>query len=79
MLSDPAFGAACALGAALAWSITSLLARTLMPHYGSVTINAVRSGIAGALLIAGVVLIDGPGVLVAMSTTTAVLPPTSTP
>ena len=70
MLSDPAFGAACALGAALAWSITSLLARTLMPHYGSVTINAVRSGIAGALLIAGVVLIDGPGVLVAMSTTT---------
>ena len=41
-----------------------------MPHYGSVTINAVRSGIAGALLIAGVVLIDGPGVLVAMSTTT---------
>jgi drug/metabolite transporter (DMT)-like permease len=70
VLSDPAFGAACALGAALAWSITSLLARTLMPHYGSVTINAVRSGIAGTLLIAGVLLIDGPGVLVTMSTTT---------
>lgn len=35
MLSDPAFGAACALGAALAWSVTSLLARTLMPYDGS--------------------------------------------
>ena len=67
MLSDPAFGAVCALGAALAWSVTSLLARTLMPHYGSVTINAVRSGIAGALLVACVVLTDGPAVLVAMS------------
>ena len=67
MLSDPAFGAVCALGAALAWSITSLLARTLMPYYGSVTINAVRSGIAGALLVICVVLLDGPGVLVAMS------------
>jgi uncharacterized membrane protein len=70
VLSDPAFGAVCALGAALAWSVTSLLARTLMPHYGSVTINAVRSGIAGALLVACVVLTDGPGVLVAMSGTT---------
>jgi drug/metabolite transporter (DMT)-like permease len=70
VLPDPAFGAACALGAALAWSITSLLARTLMPHYGSVTINAVRSGIAGALLVGCVVLTDGPAVLVAMSGTT---------
>ena len=70
MLSDPTFGALCGLGAALAWSITSLLARTLMPHYGSVTINAVRSGIAGALLVAAVALTAGPGVLVAMSATT---------
>jgi drug/metabolite transporter (DMT)-like permease len=68
--SDSAFGAVCALGAALAWSVTSLLARTLMPYYGSVTINAVRSGIAGALLLACVALLDGPGVLVAMSGTT---------
>ena len=48
MSPHPAFRALCALGAALAWSITSLLARTLLPHYGSVTINAIRSGIAGA-------------------------------
>jgi drug/metabolite transporter (DMT)-like permease len=73
VLSDPAFGAACALGAALAWSITSLLARTLMPHYGSVTINAVRSGIAGALLVGCVLAVDGPGALTAMSTTTFVV------
>jgi drug/metabolite transporter (DMT)-like permease len=68
--SDPALGAACALGSALAWSVTSLLARTLMPQYGSVTINAVRSGIAGVLLLACVVTLDGPAVLVAMSGTT---------
>jgi drug/metabolite transporter (DMT)-like permease len=68
--SHPAFGALCALGAALAWSITSLLARTLMPHYGSVTINAVRSGIAGTFLVAWVVVADGPAPLVTMSGTT---------
>ena len=69
-LSDPALGALCALGAALAWSITSLLARSLMPHYSSVTINAVRSGIAGTLLALAVTATDGPGALVAMSGTT---------
>lgn len=70
MPPHPAFGALCALGAALAWSITSLLARTLLPHYGSVTINAIRSGVAGTLLVACVVVLDGPGGLVAMSGTT---------
>ncbi|HEX9819494.1 MAG TPA: DMT family transporter [Methylomirabilota bacterium] len=73
MPSEPALGAACALGAALAWSVTSLLARTLMPHYGSVTINAVRSGIAGTLLVGCVVTLHGPAVLVTMSATTFVL------
>jgi drug/metabolite transporter (DMT)-like permease len=70
VLSDPALGALCALGAALAWSITSLLARSLMPHYGSVTINAVRSGIAGTLLVLCVTATAGPGSLVAMSAAT---------
>jgi uncharacterized membrane protein len=70
VLTDPALGAVCALGAALAWSVTSLLARSLMPHYGSVTINAVRSGIAGVLLIACVSARDGPATLVTMSATT---------
>jgi drug/metabolite transporter (DMT)-like permease len=70
---EPALGAACALGAALAWSVTSLLARTLMPHYGSVTINAVRSGLAGGLLLTCVVVVDGPETLVAMSASTFLL------
>jgi len=69
----PALGALCALGAALAWSITSLLARTLMPHHGSVAINAIRSGVAGTLLLACVVVVNGPAALVTMSGATFVL------
>ena len=71
-MSDPTFGALCALASALAWSVTSLLARSLIPHYGSVTINAVRSGAAGALLLIVVMVIDGPGTLTAMSRATFV-------
>ena len=67
MISDPTFGALCALGAALAWSVTSLLARSVIAHYGSVTINAVRSGVAGTLLVTWVVLSEGPASLVTMS------------
>jgi drug/metabolite transporter (DMT)-like permease len=73
VISEPTFGALCALGAALAWSVTSLLARSVMAHYGSVTINAVRSGVAGALLVACVLVTAGPGALVAMSGTTFLL------
>jgi hypothetical protein len=32
VISDPTFGALCALGAALAWSVTSLLAGSVMAH-----------------------------------------------
>jgi drug/metabolite transporter (DMT)-like permease len=70
VISDPTWGALCALGAALAWSVTSLLARSVIAHYGSVTINAVRSGIAGTLLAAWVAVSEGPAALVAMSWTT---------
>jgi drug/metabolite transporter (DMT)-like permease len=73
VLSEPAVGALCALGAALAWSVTSLLARTLMPLYSSVAINAVRSGLAGALLVACVIVLDGPAALVTMSAMTFVV------
>jgi drug/metabolite transporter (DMT)-like permease len=73
VISDPTLGALCALGAALAWSVTSLLARSIIAHYGSVTINAVRSGIAGTLLVSWVVLSDGPATLVTMSWTTFAL------
>src|SRR4030095_16993701 len=70
VMSDPTFGALCALASALAWSVTSLLARSLIPHYGSVTINAVRSGAAGVLLLIVVIAIEGPHVLTAMSRAT---------
>ena len=73
MISDPTFGALCALGAALAWSVTSLLARSVLPHYGSVTINAVRSGVAGALLVVCVIAGEGAAALVTMSWTTFAL------
>jgi drug/metabolite transporter (DMT)-like permease len=77
VISDPTFGALCALGAALAWSVTSVLARSIIAHYGSVTINAVRSGIAGTLLVVVVVLSEGPATLVTMSWTTFALLVTS--
>jgi drug/metabolite transporter (DMT)-like permease len=73
VISDPTWGALCALGAALAWSVTSLLARSVIAHYGSVTINAVRCGVAGTLLVICVVLGEGPAALVTMSWTTFVL------
>lgn len=73
MISDPTLGALCALGAALAWSVTSLLARSIIAHYGSVTINAVRSGIAGTLLVTWVVVREGPAPLVTMSWATFAL------
>jgi drug/metabolite transporter (DMT)-like permease len=73
VISDPALGAVCALAAALAWSITSLLARSVIAHYGSVTINAVRSGVAGTLLVVVVLLTEGPAALVTMSWTTFAL------
>src|SRR5262245_46001109 len=44
-----------------------------MPYYGSVTINAVRSGVAGVLLVACVVVLDGPAALVTMSGATFVV------
>src|SRR5678815_4889464 len=72
VMSDPTFGALCALASALAWSVTSLMARTLIPHYGSVTINAVRSGAAGVLLLVLVMAVDGPHTLFAMSGATFV-------
>jgi drug/metabolite transporter (DMT)-like permease len=67
VISDPALGAVYALAAALAWSVTSLLARSLIDDYGSVIVNAVRWALAGALLVVCVVVREGPAALVAMS------------
>jgi drug/metabolite transporter (DMT)-like permease len=57
--AGPAFGAACALLSAAAWAVNSLLVRTLSPPFTSVTINAVRATLGGAVLLVGVVAVGG--------------------
>ena len=59
MIEDTTFGALAALGSAVAWAVTSLLARSLMSELGSVGLNAIRSTIGGALLIAWVLATAG--------------------
>jgi drug/metabolite transporter (DMT)-like permease len=66
-LSPDAAGALCALGSALAWSVIGLMVRTLAPHYSSVTINAMRSLVAGAILLAWVVASGGPDAVAGLS------------
>lgn len=48
----------CALGSAVMWAVTSLLVRSLSPHFSSVGINVLRSAVGGALLV-GYVLLEG--------------------
>jgi drug/metabolite transporter (DMT)-like permease len=48
----------CALGSAVMWAVTSLLVRSLSPHFTSVGINALRSAVGGTLLV-GYVLLEG--------------------
>jgi len=55
------------LGSAVAWAVTSLLARSLMSELGSVGVNAIRSTIGGVLLIAWVLATAGAGVFTAIS------------
>ena len=67
MIEDTTFGALAALGSAVAWAVTSLLARSLMSELGSVGLNAIRSTIGGALLIARVLATAGAGAFTAIS------------
>ncbi len=67
MIEPETLGALAALAAALLWAVTSLLARTLLADLGSVTVNAVRTGTAGVLLLAWVVGTRGAGVFGAVS------------
>jgi drug/metabolite transporter (DMT)-like permease len=67
VISETTLGALAALGSAMAWAVTSLLARTMMPALGSVGVNAVRSTIGGALLVAWVLATAGPGVFAVIS------------
>jgi drug/metabolite transporter (DMT)-like permease len=67
VISETTLGALAALGSAIAWAVTSLLARTLMAELGSVGVNAVRSAIGGAILVVWVLATAGGGVFTAIS------------
>src|SRR5512145_3123289 len=67
MISETTLGALAALGSAVAWAVTSLLARSLMPALGSVAVNAVRSTIGGVILVVWVLATAGAGAFTAIS------------
>jgi len=67
VIDDTTFGALAALGSAVAWATTSLLARSLMAELGSVGVNAIRSTIGGALLIVWVLATVGTGAFTTIS------------
>lgn len=73
LLAPPGVGALSALGSAFTWALTSLLARTIHPTLSFVAINAIRSTVAGVLLVGWVVAVDGVRALTSMSMTTFVL------
>ncbi len=64
MIPAATLGALCAIGSAMTWAVTSLLVRDLIPRFGSVAVNALRSTLSGALLLAWVAATGGmPAVL----------------
>jgi drug/metabolite transporter (DMT)-like permease len=67
VIEDTTFGALAALGSAVAWAVTSLLARSLMSELGSVGVNAIRSTIGGALLVVWVLATTGAGAFTTIS------------
>src|SRR6266851_7965737 len=77
-LSTPAYGAACALGSAFMWSLTSLLVRRLGATSSMMTINAVRVSASGLLLLALSFAGTARTEITAMSMTTFVLIASST-
>jgi drug/metabolite transporter (DMT)-like permease len=68
-IGSPGLGAVCALGSALTWAVITLMVRTLTPAFNSVTLNALRSTVAGALLIAWVLITRGIVELTSVSAT----------
>jgi drug/metabolite transporter (DMT)-like permease len=50
----PGLGALCALASGLTWAVINLMVRRLVPPFNSVSINALRTTAAGALLLAWV-------------------------
>lgn len=58
-----AWGALAALGSAFTWALISLLARTLSATFNSITINAIRTSLGGALLLTWILLTGRIGTL----------------
>jgi len=67
LVTDSSFGALCATVSALAWAVIGLLVRHLSPAFNSLTLNAVRSLLGGALIVLWVGMADGFAEMFAMS------------
>jgi drug/metabolite transporter (DMT)-like permease len=67
-IDGPSLGALSALGSAVAWAVITIMVRALTPAFNSVTLNAVRTTVAGALLVAWVLATDGITELTSVST-----------
>ena len=67
LFSEAGLGALCALGSALTWAVITFIVRTLTPAFNSVTLNALRTTVAGALLVAWVLAAGGPLALTSVS------------
>jgi drug/metabolite transporter (DMT)-like permease len=55
----PGLGALCALGSGLTWAVINLMVRRLTPPFNSVSINALRTTVAGGLLVAWLIITGG--------------------
>jgi drug/metabolite transporter (DMT)-like permease len=58
---------------ALSWAVIGLFVRALSSSFNSVTLNAARSAVGGAIILAWVLATDGVAALTAMSTTAWIL------
>jgi drug/metabolite transporter (DMT)-like permease len=67
VLSEPSLGALYAVSCALSWAVIGLLVRALSPVFSSVTLNAVRSTVGGALVLGWVAATGGLPQLTTMS------------
>jgi len=59
VIDGPSLGVLSALGSALAWAVITLMVRALTPAFNSVTLNAVRTSVAGVLLVLWVLATGG--------------------
>jgi len=63
----PGLGALCALASGMTWAVINLMVRTLIPPFNSVSINALRTTVAGGLLVAWVIASGGAASLTSVS------------